>query len=175
MLFRERGKNGRRCARTPTPLHLLTACPAARCATCSSVERSHAHKSAGKKKNHHVCVKAQQQRLRICNSSTNTLRTLCCVFPRRMTAKVGSHPVGTGGNSHPGAGGCFTTVWQDVDGGAEEEDSDPSNTVLLLLLLECASCSDAWEEKLEPCCRCCCHPCCCKRPPVAGHRIALGS
>lgn len=46
-----------------------------------------------------------------------------------MTAKVGSQPAGTGGNSHPGAGGCFTTVWPDDEG-----DEDPDDTLLLLLL-----------------------------------------
>lgn len=45
-------------------------------------------------------------------------RTLYCVFPRRMMANLGSHPFGTGGYSHPGAGGCSTTVCDGWDAAA---------------------------------------------------------
>ena len=36
--------------------------------------------------------------------------TLYWVFPSRMTANLASHPSGTAGYSHPGVGGCRTTV-----------------------------------------------------------------
>lgn len=41
--------------------------------------------------------------------------TLCWVLPNSITANFGLHPLGTGGNSQPGAGGCRTTVCDEAN------------------------------------------------------------
>lgn len=88
--------------------------------------------------------------------------TLCCVFPSRMMANLGSHPAGTGGYSHPGAGGCLTVVIGDDDDDDKDDDGDvapgastTSWTVSCVSSCSCSSCAVRSSSLLSSCCSSC--------------------